>query len=415
MRLPGIPTRPEARVVWANLTFDVIAALGVGVTMALVTALLPSIARKAGFDPLALAALAAAPFLANLLGGFAGRVGPRSPGHLSLLRGAGAALLVVLVLEPPPIVIILASTAYWLSLSFGSPLQLRLWGAMYPSRLRGRVVGAMGTSRAGAGAIAVIVAGVAADRFGGPVVLAVGALVGVGCAMAYAGFRVPSAAPNPSFSVRDAIGSLRERPFLARIVLAQAFYGGGLIAAAPLYALIYVDRLDLSLASIGLVGILVSGATMGSFYAWGAVADRTGAVLVLRLGSMAGLASLVLFATAPSVVVLLPAAVLAGIGGAAIDLGISTAISEQTPMSARAAAMAGWNALTGARGLVAPFIAAALVQGSFVDVTTAMLGCALVSAVGVVLYLTARPKPAGSSREAAADAPAPGLAIADPA
>ena len=54
-------------------------AVGVGVTLAVVTSLLPTIARRGGLEPIGLAALGAAPFVANLLGAFAGRFGPRTP------------------------------------------------------------------------------------------------------------------------------------------------------------------------------------------------------------------------------------------------------------------------------------------------------------------------------------------------
>ena len=55
------------RAVGRNLALDLVAAIGVGVTMALVASLLPTIARRGGLEPIGLAALAAAPFIANLL------------------------------------------------------------------------------------------------------------------------------------------------------------------------------------------------------------------------------------------------------------------------------------------------------------------------------------------------------------
>lgn len=387
--MQGFPVkvRPTERSVWFNLALDLVGAIGAGVTIALVTGLLPTIARKGGLEPLGLAALAAAPFLANMLGAFAGRYGPRSTRLLGSMRVLGAALLVLLLIEPPPAVAILLATCYWLSLSMSGPFLLRLWGAMYPARVRGRVVGAIGTSRAAASAVAVLVAGVAADRLGGGPVLALGGVAGAACAVAYLAFRVPPTDPVPGFSPRDAIRALRDRPILARVAVAQGFYGGGLIAAAPLFALVFVDRLDLTLGEVGVIGILTAGATTLSFYAWGAAADRLGAVAVMRLGSLIGLGSILGFAIAPSVVVLWPAAIAAGIAGAAIELGVSAVVSDETTMADRAAAMAGWNTLTGARGLAAPFAASVLVQGGILDVTTTLLACAAMTAIGTACYL----------------------------
>jgi MFS family permease len=380
-------TSPGRRALGRNLALDLLAAVGVGVSMALVTTLLPTIARRGGLEPLGLAALAAAPFVANLLGVFAGRFGPRSSGQLALIRGAGAASLVALFILPTPPVMVLVSVVFWVSLSFGGPFHLRLWGAMYPARLRGRIVGMIGTGRAAAGALAAFGGGLLADRVGGPPAVALAGLIGMACAVAYAGLHAHAAGDLPRFSARDSVRALRERPVLGRVALAQGFYGGGLIAAIPLYALVYVDRLDLSLADVGIIGILTAAATTVSFMIWGVVADRHGAMVAMRIGSAMGLAALVAYAVAPNVALLLVAAVAAGAGSASIDVGIASVVSEHTSMASRAPAMAGWNAITGARGIAAAFLMSALLQAGVVDVTTGLLLCAVSSAIGVVLYI----------------------------
>ncbi|HYH92486.1 MAG TPA: MFS transporter [Candidatus Saccharimonadales bacterium] len=387
---PSMDPSPHRRAVMRNLALDLLAAVGVGVTGALINALLPTIARRGGLEPLGLAALAAAPFIANLLGAFAGRYGPRSARQLALLRGAGAASLVLLFIWPVPAVMIAISIAFWLSLSFGGPFHLRLWGTMYPARLRGRVVGAIGMGRAAAGALAAFAGGLIADRLGGPPAVAIAGIVGLVCAIGYAGLRAHAAERPPMFSARDSIRALRERPVLGRVALAQGFYGGGLIAAAPLYALVYVDRLDLTLADVGVIGILAAVATTVSFLVWGAVADRFGALIALRIGSAVGLTALIAYALAPDVAVLWVAAVAAGAGTASIDVGIASVVSDQTTLASRSAAMAGWNAITGARGIVAAFLMSTLLQLGIVDVTTGLLLCAGTSAIGVYLFARTR-------------------------
>lgn len=382
---------PGQRAVARNLPFDLVAAVGLGVTLAMVTALLPTIARRGGLDPLGLAALAAAPFIANLLGAFAGRFGPRSPGQLGLLRGAGAASLLVLFVLPTPPVMIAVTVVFWLSLSFGSPFHLRLWGVMYPARLVGRMVGVIGMGRAAASAIAAFAGGLLADRLGGPNAVAVAGAIGVACAVAYVGLRARSAERPPAFSARDSLRTLRERPVLSRITLAQGFYGGGLIAATPLFALVHVDRLDLSLADVGVIGILVAISTTVAYLGWGALADRSGPLLVLRVGSLIGLIGLLAYAVAPGVAVLWVAAVAAGTANAAIDIGIASALTEHASLASRAAASAGLNAITGARGIVAAFLMSSLLQLGAVDVTSGLLLCAASTAVGVGLYARVRP------------------------
>jgi MFS family permease len=181
---PSFRPTPSQRAVGRNLALDLVAAVGVGVTMALISALLPTIARRGGLEPLGLSALAAAPFVANFLGAFAGRVGPRSTRELAVIRGVGATSLVLLFIAPTPVVMVLVAILFWLSLSFGGPFHLRLWGSMYPARLRGRVVGIIGMGRAAAGALAAFAGGILADRLGGPTAVAIAGVVGIACALA---------------------------------------------------------------------------------------------------------------------------------------------------------------------------------------------------------------------------------------
>jgi MFS family permease len=400
---------PSRRAVVRNLSLDLTAAIGVGVTGALITALLPTVARRGGLEPLGLSALAAAPFVANLLGAFAGRFGPRSAGQLALLRGSGAASLLLLFVLPTPPVMVAVALVFWISLSFGGPFHLRLWGSMYPARLVGRLIGVIGMGRAAAGALAAFGGGVIADRLGGPTAVAMAGAIGVACALAYAGLRAPSARRPPAFSARESIAALRDRPVLGRVALAQGFYGGGLIAAVPLYALVHVDRLDLSLSDVGVIGIVSAVATTVMFPVWGAVADRFGPLVPLRIGSTLGVLCLVGYAVAPSVVVLWAMAFAFGAASASIDVGITSIVSAQTPLVSRAPAMAGWNAITGARGIGAAFLMSALLQVGIVDVTFGLLLCALSSAIGVLLY--ARVDPNAPARVPAARPVAAGSAV----
>jgi MFS family permease len=414
---PSFQPSAQQRAVGRNLALDLIVAVGIGITMALVTSLLPTIARRGGLEPIGLAALGAAPFIANLLGAFAGRVGPRSPRQLGLLRGLGAVALIAFLVEPPPVLMIVLATLFWVSLSFGSPFYLRLWGGMYPSRMLGRLLGVVGMARAGAGALAAVAGGLLADRLGGPTAVAIAGGIGVMCAVAYLGLRARTAVEQQRFSARQSIAALRERPVLARVALAQGFYGGGIIAAIPLFALVHVDRLDLNLSDVGVIGVLTAVATMVAFLVWGAVSDRFGPMVAMRLGGAIGASAIVAYALAPDVTVLWVAAVAMGIGSASIDVGIASVVSDQTTLASRAAAMAGWNAITGARGIAAAFLMSILVQLGVVDVTIGLLLCAMASIVGVLLFVrTDAASPADATDTAPAPTPAlrPGSPVAVP-
>jgi MFS family permease len=91
------------------------------------------------------------------------------------------------------------------------------------------------------------------------------------------------------------------------------------------------------------------------------------------------------------VAVLWVAALGAGAASASIDVGIAAVVSEQTPLADRAAAMAGWNAFTGARGIVAAFLMTSLLQLGVVGVTGGLLICAGATAIGVAMYARSKP------------------------
>ena len=180
---------------------------------------------------------------------------------------------------------------------------------------------------------------------------------------------------------------MRERPRLGRVALAQGFFGGGFIAAGPLFALVNVDRLNLSLADVGVIGVLSAVATTLSFLAWGAAADRTRADR-RRCGSAA---SSVWSGSSPtrwrraSPSSGSPRSRSARAAPRSRS-GSPAIVSDETPLAARASAMSGWNAFTGARGLVAPFVASGLVQAGVLSVPAALLLCACVTAIGVTLF-----------------------------
>jgi nitrate/nitrite transporter NarK len=270
-------------------------------------------------------------------------------------------------------------------------------------------MGLLGMTRAGAGAIAAIGGGLLADRIGGSQAVAVVGAIAVVCAIAYAGFRATTHSAPARFSPRESVRALFDQPELFRLVMGQMFYGGGVIAATPLFALVYVDRLHMSIADVGLVGVLTAVANTLTYPMWGAFADRRGGSRTLALGSSIGVASVLAYALAPNVAVLWMGAVAAGVAGGAIDLGINAAVSTETPMTTRAAAMAGWNAITGPRGIVAAFLMSVLIQLRVVDVTGGLLLCAGIATVGAGIYIWAQ---AGSGRRSVAGAPLRGEAAA---
>ncbi len=380
-------TAASARTLRRNVSLDVAVALSIGLTTAVAGGLVPTIARQGGLPPIGLALMAASPFLGNLLSAFAGRFGPQGVRGYGLLRVFGALLLVGVGLAPNALLIVAGICAFQLCLSFGTPFQTRIWGAMYPGEVRGRVIGILGTARAATAAAGAMAIGALADHLGVPFAVTLAGFLGAAFAFGALGLRSGRPLPVRTFSAREAVATLTASPRLKRLVLAQGLYGAGVIAAVPLYALVNVDRLHLSLADVGTIAVVGAAATMVSYTPWGTMVDRLGYAAGLRVAAACGVLSLACVAVAPNMAVMVVASMLGGLSNAAMDLGIQGAMSAHTPLSDRAAAMAGWNSLTGLRGLIAAMTASAAVQAGLVDVTTALVLCLVPATLGLLVYL----------------------------
>ena len=383
----NVPSLPAGRALRRNVALDLGVALSIGLTTAVAGGLVPTIARQGGLAPIGLAVMAAAPYLGNLLSAFAGRFGPQRVRGYGVLRITGALLLVAVALAPNALLIVAGICVFQLCLSFGLPFQTRMWGAMYPGAIRGQVIGILGTARAATAAAGAMAIGALADRAGVPLAVTFAGFVGAAFALGALGLRSTAPLPVRTWSAREAVATLTASPRLRRLVLAQGLYGAGVIAAVPLYALVNVDRLHLSLGDVGTIAVAGAAATMVSYAPFGRAVDRLGYAVGLRGAATLGVLSLACVAVAPAMAVMLVASILGGLSSAAMDLGIQGAMAEHTSLSDRAAAMAGWNSLTGLRGMIAAMAASVAVQLGLVDVTSALALCLVPASLGLVLYL----------------------------
>ena len=365
----GVPAvahpSPTQRAVGRNLALDLVAAVGVGVTIALVATLLPTIARRGGLEPLGLAALAAAPFIANLLGAFAGRVGPRSRAHTRAHPGRRRARSLALL--------ILADAAgddRRRDRLLAQPLVRRpVPPAPVGRHVPGRASaagssGCIGMGRAAAGAIAALAGGIVATGSAARRRSPSPASSGASARSAIAGLRAP-AADRPAAS-RPATRSApfasarprarRPRPGLLR----RRAHRGRCRSTRSSTSTASTS----SLADVGVIGILRRPCDDGLVPRSGA-SSRTGAGRARRDArrerDRAGVAARSSRSRRTSSCCGSPPSP-AGSRAPRSTSGIAAVVSDHTSLASRAAAMAGWNAITGARGIVAAFPMSALLQ-----------------------------------------------------
>ncbi len=377
---------PQPSTLQRNLALDLSSAVGLGTTMAIVGVLLPSVARREGLDTMGLAALAALPFLASLLTLFAGRIGPRSPARLAAFRAAGALGLLLVLIAPHPLLIAAATFGFWISFALGAPLQQRIWATIYPSADRGRLLGYVGTGRFAAGTVALLAITLAATTSGWVPVVAVVAAVGAVSSLAVSRLSVPDVESGQAFSARGSIRSVVGTPMIRRIATAQLLFGGGLMAAPALIAMVHVDRLGLAISDIALAGLLSYGSTAATIGLWGRFAGRAGALATIFAGTVLGAMAIGVFALAPDFTSVLVATLLLGTSNAAVNAAWPLLIADHAALGEQASVAAGLNAIMGLRGLVTPFVVMAPVYLGLIDETGGLAICLVAASTGAVLY-----------------------------
>ncbi len=380
-----------------NLVLDTSGSLGTGVALGVVTGLLPGMIRLGGADAFALSALAAAPFVANMFSLLAGYLRRGDPRLIAAIRTIGCASLLAVPMVPSAWVVTVV-TVFWVSVAISTPMQHRVWGCIYPARTRGRLIGVVRGGQAVAAAATALAGGALADRVGNAAVLTCAGAVGVLCSIPYAGMQAPALDGGARFSWRRSLQVLNSHAVLRWLLVAQFIWGAGQIAAGPLTTIVQVDRLHLSLAQIGTLSIVTSAATVLAYLVSGAGSDRHGGTSMMLAGGVLGSLLPLGYAVANDLPPLWLASIAIGVANPALEIGLASVVSERLPLDDRVAAMAGWSAVTGVRGVGAPFLAAALVQGAGVSVSTALLGTFALAALGALCFLPAfalsrRPEP----------------------
>lgn len=386
-RLEGSPSL-ELRWLRRNLSLDVLSSIGVGVMLAMVASLLPSAARQAGMAPVVLALLAAVPYIANLLSSFGSRFGAHSTRQLGLMRVAGASMVLAGRGHPdrsgrgPRGVRVLAEP-----LARRPAARPRLGSrSTRPTRVVG-IMGLFGSARSAALATAAFAGGMLADQIGGFTAIAVMGTIGVVCSTGYFGLRSSTTPMLPAYNARTSFGTLLSKPVLRRVVVAHGFYGAGVVAAVPLFAMVHVDRLNLSMGQVGVIGVIGAIVTTATYPFWGLMVDRIGSLAALRLGTVLGLLAIVGYLVAPSVILLWVAAAAMGAAGAASDTAIVAILSEETTLEERGPALAGWNGTTGIWGIASPLAMSLFLGLGVISVNQGLAIAAFTSLIGVGLYL----------------------------
>lgn len=356
-------TLPDA--VRRNARIELVATLAYGAFYTASLAFFPVVLRRLGASTTELALYVTLTYLGQLF----------APLSLGLIRrhsamrfatiwwGIGRGALILALVASDVNSLLLLALVLWVAETLPSPAYAQIMQESYPAAFRGR---AMAGVRVGMAVVVLLLtplAGNLLDRFGHQPLFASAGVFGVITAAIFALLRpIATAGPAPTMlSLGGMLRLLRSDRRFAAYLLALTVYGLGSVMALPLFPVVQVSRLQLSYAQIGYLGLLQSFFWLVGYTFWGRVMDRRGGLWILRIAILlAGVVSLT-YALADNIWMLLPAFVAQGLLMGAFDLGaLNTAIdlAESGRVTEYTAIQ---TAVIGLRGMVAPFLSAALV------------------------------------------------------
>lgn len=380
---------PEA--LRANLRIDAAAALIFGMFYAGAISFLPVVLRRMGASSDMLALYVAQNYLGSLLASFSvllmrGR-SPKAFGLAFWLISRSLFLLAAFVTNAAWMLVL--TGFFWLFEAFPSPAYTRIIQAIYPNPYRGRALGIVRVGMVLAMIVATPLAGWALDRYGHRLILPIASALGVIATLIFARIRVDGLVHNPPAgqSLGSIWGILAHDRRFALYMFGFSVYGLGFLVGMPLFAIVQVDRLQLSYTALGYLGLLQSLFWLAGNLVWGRLIDTRGGVWVLRANVGIAIILPLSYIWAANAWMLIPAFIAQGIIAAGIDLGIiSTGIELADPE--RVAEYSALQAtIIGVRGMLGPFIGAALVGAGFSNRMVFALGAALIAVSWLLLGL----------------------------
>jgi MFS family permease len=248
----------------------------------------------------------------------------------------------------------------------------------------------MAVVRMGMAAVMILVtplAGWLLDQLGHQILFPVAALMGVWSTLRFAQLQVDEGPlpPRQTKALRAMWAIVGQDRRFAFYLWSFVVYGLGALLGFALYPAVQVDRLNLSYAQIGLLGLTQSICWLLGYVYWGRQIDRRGSLWVLR-------ANFALYALVPFSYIwatdgwlLLPAFIAQGLVSAGTDLGALNASIQLAPAERVEEYSAIQSTVIGLRGMVSPLLGLLLLWLGMNDITIFAIGGALILISSVML------------------------------
>lgn len=394
---------PMTARVWRNARIDLWAACLFGLFNVVMNQFYVAFAIQQGATHLQVGLLTAAPAIGLIFSPVWATWIEKSanPKPFIIIPNAiGRLLLLFPAFFPDPAVYVVTALAFQLLMGIQAPAYASLVSRMYPTDIRGRL---MGYVRVAMGILMIPLAYVVgnwSEAFGpsGPLIAAsVAGLLSISLfntlklskkvertSLSEAEDAAEPAGRKRKFAFKEQLELVASNKTLAVFLAATTFAGFGNMLASPLYQIIQVDELELSNIQIGFARVAYFTALLLTFWIAGRMIDRYPIkyILMIGIGAYAVVPMLYgLWGTYPAVIL---GNFIQGVGEAIWDIGILAFVFRLVP--GREAMVFGIHLmLFGVRGTLGPILGSVLT--SEVSISALLISASICGWIGTTLFI----------------------------
>lgn len=386
-----------------NMHIEVLSSVAYGAFYACVIPFIPVVLRRAGASADLIALYASLQFLGSITTSLSLVLMRRRRTFNVIITCwlLARALFLATAIVQGSVPLIVLGSLYWLLEGFVIPGYTRVVQKLYPDAVRGKVMSTVRMGQVTAVLLVTPLAGWALDHIGYRTLFPVASLVGIASVFIFMRMRVEEGPlpPRQTKALTELIDIVRQDRRFGLYLLSFALMGVGTMLSWPLYPLVQVDRLQLTYAQIGLLGLVESCMWLVSYLIWGRYLDGRGGVAVMRAVCAVSMITPLSYLIAWSGWMLIPASIARGVvmGGfelGRINAGIQLASRERFTEYAVIQ-----STVVGLRGIFGPQISIALLGLGFSDVMVFSLSAGVMAVAWLLFGLVNAPAPTKEKAE----------------
>ncbi|MGO4546970.1 MFS transporter [Paenibacillus sp. 2TAB23] len=388
---------PMTENVWRNARIDLGASCLFSLFNVVMNQFYIAFAIQQGASRFEIGLLAAAPAIGLLFSPFWATLIERAnnPKPFVMIPNAvGRMLLLLPAIFAYPSVYVVAALLFQLLMGIQSPAYAALISQMYPSDLRGRLMGYVRVAMGGIMIPLALLVGSWSDAFGpsGPLIAA--SVIGLLSIGLFNKIKLPIQEPKQTpivlqktsrFPLKEQWKLVKENRTLGVFLAATTFAGFGNMLANPLYQIIQVKVLELSNIEIGFARVAYYTALLLTFLIAGWMIDRIHIKYTLLCGIAAYAIVPMLYGLWGTYAAVITGNAIQGIGEAIWDIGILAFVFRLAP--GREAMVFGLHLmLFGVRGSIGPILSGTL--SNSVSLTVLLVIASICGWIGTLLFVS---------------------------